>query len=154
VTRGGFPRAFVEIAWRSGSASTRSVLLREDRDATVLVTGGLAQDVERAWSTTLREALQTSPDRMVERLTAAEDEDGSQSSRVQRDLVASFACPEALRTPDRSDAASLVCLLRHLRLISFDYQRPTSRDRGLALADMPACSPFGRPVRPRRYGSA
>jgi len=61
VTRAAFPRAFVEIAWRSGSASTRSVSCVEDRDATVLVTGGLAQDVERRGQRRLREACKRRP---------------------------------------------------------------------------------------------
>jgi len=128
--------------------------LREDRDAIVLVTGSLAQDVEGAWSTTFKEALQTTPDRMVERLTAPEDEERSQSSRVQRDLVASFACPEALRTPDNSDAVALMRLVRHVRLLSFDYQSPTSRDRGLALADCQrALRSAATPYRLRPYGN-
>jgi hypothetical protein len=146
VTRGGFPAAFVEIAWAQWLGVGTQRPLREDRDAIVLVTGSLAQDVEGAWSTTFKEALQTTPDRMVERLTAPEDEERSQSSRVQRDLVASFACPEALRTPDNSDAAALMRLVRHVRLLSFDYQSPTSRDRGLALADCQRALRSGDPV--------
>ena len=65
VTEAGFPGDFVVLAGRSGLATESLCQFREGKDAIGLVTGRLANNVKAAWSTTLREALETSPERMV-----------------------------------------------------------------------------------------
>jgi len=135
VTKSDFPEEFVEICWAQwlGEGTTRK--LREDKDAIGLVTGRLAQEVETAWSKTLSEALQTTPERMVARLSVPGKDKGSQASTVMRSLCRSFHCPEPLRGRDGTDEFATVRLLRHVRLLHFDYEAPTSRHRVQAVND-------------------
>ena len=135
VTNAGFPKEFVEISWAHWLGEGTSRKLREDKDAVVLVTGRLAQDVEAAWSKTLSEALQTTPQRMVARLSPPQKGKGSQASAVQRKLFTSFRCPEPLQVRDDTDALATVRLLRHIRLLRFDYEAPTSRHWVQAVSD-------------------
>ena len=69
VTRAGFPHDFVEIAWAQWLGVKTDRKLRDSNDAIVLVTGSLAHDVQDAWSNLLIETLNTTPERMVTRLT-------------------------------------------------------------------------------------
>ena len=92
VTRAGFPQDFVESAWAQWFGVKTDRKLRETNDAIILVTGSLAHDVKDAWSNLLFEALKTTPERMVKRLTEPLAGDGSQSSTLQRTLFASFRC--------------------------------------------------------------
>ena len=100
VTRGGFPTAFVDIAWAQWLGVGTQRRIREGRDAVVLVTGSLAREVGETWSRTLSEVLETTPERMAARLTAPEGDEGSQSSHLQRALVESFRCPELYETTE------------------------------------------------------
>lgn len=84
VTSSGFPGNFVEAAWEHWHGAAGARRLREDQDAVVLVTGELADNVRKAWEKTLRETLQTAPDRMLARLQPAAPKSGSQSSALQR----------------------------------------------------------------------
>src|SRR5205807_9136053 len=120
-TRGGFPTAFVEIAWAQWLGVGTDRRIRENSDAVVLVTGSLARDVGETWSRTLAEVLETSPERMAARLTAPDGDEGSQSSRLQRALVESFQCPETLRDHGDNNDLTMMRLLRHTRLLYFDY---------------------------------
>ena len=135
VTRNGFPAEFVEIAWRQWLAAGTERKLHEGRDAVVLITGSLTDEIEGAWSTLLREALETTAERMVARLSAPDGDEGSQSSRVQRALFESFHCPEGLRGHGSADTITTMRVLRHVRLLHFDYEDVTSRDDGHAIAD-------------------
>src|SRR5262249_16928 len=136
VTSSGFPANFVEAAWEHWHGAVNARRLREDQDAVVLVTGELAEGVREAWENTLREALQTDPERMLASLAPpATDDAGSQSSALQRDLFASLRCPDALKTHGSSDDLVTVRLLRHILLLHFDFGSTTSRAQGLAISD-------------------
>jgi hypothetical protein len=135
VTSSGFPEHFVEAAWEHWYGAAGARRLREDQDGVVLVTGELAEGVREAWDATLREALETEPDRMLARLQPPAAGDASQSSAQQRDLFASLRCPATLRTYGPSDDLVTVRLLRHVRLLHFDFASPTSRAHGLAVSD-------------------
>jgi hypothetical protein len=60
--------------------------LQDRDDVIVLMTGSLAHDVEDAWSNMLGDALRTTADRIVARLTEPEPGEGSQSSSIHRAL--------------------------------------------------------------------
>ncbi len=136
VTSSGFPEGFVEIAWGQWFGRGTARKIREGIDFVVLATGRLSNEVDDAWTRTLAEALQTSPERMLARLAPpASKEEGSQSSAMQRKLFESLHCPEAFRAAARIDAITTVRLLRQLRLLHFDYESNTSRDRMNAILD-------------------
>src|SRR6266436_3486754 len=108
VTRAGFPPDFVEIAWAQWLGVKTDRMLRDSNDAIVLVTGSVAHDVQDAWSNLLFEALNTAPERMVNRLAEPVAGDGSQSSALERALFESFRCPEDLRGyGDTGDRATI-----------------------------------------------
>ena len=135
VTIGGFPKDFVEIAWaqRLGSGTDRK--LRAGNDLIVLVTGSIANNVHDAWSSLLRDALATTPDRIVARLSNSAPDEGSQSSALQRALLGSFACPAQHRGAGACDDIATVEFMCCVRLLHFDYEQRPSRDYARALSD-------------------
>jgi hypothetical protein len=135
VTRAGFPQDFVIIAWAQWFGVKTERKLRADNDAVVLVTGNLAHEVRDAWSNLLHDALLTAPDRMAARLSPPKPGDGSQSSALQRALFESLRCPEELRSNGDSSDAAVADLMRHVRLLHFDFEAVPSRDEALALDD-------------------
>ena len=135
VTAGGFPKDFVEIAWAQWFGSGTNRKLSDGEDAIVLIVGSVVHDVEDAWSSFLRDALKTTPDRMVARLSETEPGTGVQSSALQRALVESFACPDALRGEGRHDDNTKIELLRRVRLLYCDYDKTPSREHARALDD-------------------
>jgi hypothetical protein len=135
VTRAGFPQDFVTIAWAQWFGIKTDRKLRDGNDAVVLVTGSLAHEVKDAWSNLLHDALLTTADRMAARLSSPEPSDGSQSSALQRALFESLACPEELRRNRDTGNMATADLMRHVRLLHFDFEATPSRDHTLALAD-------------------
>jgi hypothetical protein len=135
VTRSGFPQDFVRIAWAQWLGVNKNRKFGDSNDVIVLVTGSLAHDLKDAWSNFLREALQTTPERMVARLSEPSAEGGSQSSALQRALFESFSCPEHLRSCGTTDKGATVQLMCRVRLLHLDYKATPSRDHALALAD-------------------
>ena len=134
VSSVGFPADFVDIAWAQWLGHSTNRTFRPGIDAIVLVTADLAGAVKSAWSALLSEVLQATPERMVVRLTPGSD-DGSQSSRNQRTLFGSFTRPPKYGGDGGSHASDTVRLLHDIRLLDFDYDKPTSQDRRLALRD-------------------
>jgi hypothetical protein len=135
VTKSGFPEDFIKICWAQWLGKGTARRLREDIAAICLITGRLAQDVETAWSKTLSEALQTTSERMIARLSMPGKDKDSQASAIQRQLFASFRCPAALFESDGIDESETVQLLRHIRVFHLDYETPTSRHRVQAVND-------------------
>lgn len=136
VTSNGFPENFVEAAWEHWHGAAGARRLRQGQDAVVLVTGQLADGVCEAWETILRQALETEPERLLERLQPPPTPDaGSQSSALQRELLASLRCPDALKSQGPSDDIARLRLLSHVRLLHLDFQSPTSRAQALAVSD-------------------
>jgi hypothetical protein len=136
VTRSGFPAEFTEAVWSQWLAEGTVRQFHENQDALVLVTGQLASGVESAWAQLLQAALETTADRLLSRIAAPTDEqDGGQMSEIQRALFRSFHCPQSLQDRGATGDAETVRVLRHIRLLHFDYESPTSRERDRALAD-------------------
>ena len=135
ITRAGFPQDFVTIAWAQWFGIKTERKLRDGEDAIGLITGGLPHEVKDAWSNLLRDALLTTPDRMAARLSPPAPGDGSQSSVLQRALFESLRCPEELRSKGDAGDAATADLIRHVRLLHFDFEAVPSRDHALALAD-------------------
>jgi hypothetical protein len=135
VTRGGFPQDFVTIAWAQWFGVKTEHKLRDSDDVIGLVTGSLAHEMKDAWSSLLHDALLTTPERMAARLSSPTRGDGTQSSALQRAVFKSLRCPDELRgNGDAADAAT-ADLMRHMRLLHFDFEAVPSRDHALALAD-------------------
>jgi hypothetical protein len=135
VSGAGFPADFVTIAWAQWFGVKTDRKLRDSSSAAVLITGSLAHEVKDAWSNLLNDALLTTPDRMAARLSPAPTGEGSQSSAVQRALFESFRCPKELRENGDAGDATVVDLMRHVRLLHFDFDAAPSRDHATALAD-------------------
>jgi hypothetical protein len=136
VTEAGFSGSFVEAAWEQWLGIRTKRLFREQRDGLVLATGQLASKVEEAWTKTLREALLTVPERMINRFSSPQgDEQRAQSSQLQRALFASLHCPEHLKSHGDTGDLATVRLMRHIRLLYFDYESPSSREKSVAVAD-------------------
>src|SRR5262249_56805108 len=109
--------------------------LRASDDAIVLMVGSLPNDVEDAWGNLLADALRTTPDRMQARLAEPAAAEGSQSSAIQRALVASLRCPDELQHEgDTGDNATMQLHCR-IRLLRFDFENTPSRDHDRALGD-------------------
>lgn len=122
VTESGWPEDFVRDAWEQWLESPSGGFQR-DRDHLVLVVGELSRDVASAWNELLREAIETDPSRLVERLLT----DGL-ASRLKRVLFESLQCPLDLRVSGGTDAVAAAHLLRRLRLVHLDFRRQPSHD--------------------------
>lgn len=135
VTSNGFPAKFVEAAWEEWFHSVTTAF-QQDRDLIVLVTGKLANDVHESWSTLLREARATTPDRLISRLQPPiTPNSGSQASETARTLFESFHCPVSLRARGMSGTTVSVELIRRVRLLHLDFDSEPSRDLARAVAD-------------------
>ena len=99
------------------------------------MTGSLPHGVSDAWSDLLSQALITTPDRMAARLAEPSQDEGSQSSALQRALFASLRCPEDLKPLGEANASDPAQLLPHIRLLHLDYEKIPSHDHARALAD-------------------
>jgi hypothetical protein len=135
VTRGGFPKDFLNIAWGQWLGFKTKHKLCDNNDAIVLLTGSLAHEVEGAWSILLSDALKTSPERMVARLAETVADEGAQSSALQRALFESLRCPEEFQSAGYTNDSTIVQLLCRVRLLHFDYEATPSLDNGRALVD-------------------
>lgn len=137
VTESGFPDNFIDIAWAQWFGDGTSRKLKDSNDAIVLVTGDIASGVKSAWSDLLREILSAipAPERMVARLSASKEDEGSQTSIIQRNLFNGFHCPQKFKQYGKINEVETVHLLGHIRLLDFDYESPTSQDRIKALSD-------------------
>ncbi|QEG38234.1 nucleoside/nucleotide kinase family protein [Roseimaritima ulvae] len=134
VTSGGFPANFVEACWEEW-LHTKTSIFENDRDLLVLVTGEIANDVDETWSTLLRQARATSPDRLISRLQVPAPDDGSQASETAREMFTSLQCPKVLLSQGQTDDKAAVEMLRRIRLLSFDFESDPSRDLARAVAD-------------------
>ncbi len=101
----------------------------------MLVTGSLARDVQEAWSSLLFEALQTTPERMVVRLSEPAVDERAQSSALQRALFQSLRCPDELLSYGDADENTTIQLLCRIRLLHLDYEQTPSHDHARAVAD-------------------
>ena len=126
LTSRGFPQNFVQAAWEQW-LHTESDAFREGRDLLCLCTGELAGSVETAWQDMLRESIRTDPSRMASRLTT------SAASQVEKAIFDSLQCPLLLRERGRSDAIATAKLLRHIRVLHFDFQTSPSADEAMAI---------------------
>jgi hypothetical protein len=96
-----------------------------------LGTGQGAHAAEAPWNRLLREILEGSSDRIVERLVDDKNR-GQQTSKEVRAIFDSFSCPAEYQTKHAGDEET-VDLIRQVRWLDFDYDSPTSQ--GYAKAD-------------------
>jgi hypothetical protein len=122
LTRGGFPADFVHAAWALW-LHAESNIFKEDRDLFGLATSELALSVRQAWSDLLTQAIRGDPARLAIRFSTP-----GQTGVIGRSLFESLRCPPDLTSLGLSDSAVTVRLLRHLRLLPFDFRSPESRD--------------------------
>lgn len=134
VTSGGFPSSFVEASWEEW-LHTKTSIFENDRDLLVLITGEISNDVDETWSTLLRQARATSPDRLISRLQVPAPDGGSQASETAREIFKSLQCPKVLLSQGQTDDNASVEMLRRIRLLSFDFESDPSRDLARAVAD-------------------
>ncbi len=150
VTEAGFPENFVEAVWEQWLHTT-SDAFREGRDLLCMATGKIANQVMAAWETLLREALATSPERMLARLrTPNHASEGSQSSETERVLFGSLHCPQRLRAHADTDEAATIRLVRQVRVLHFDFEQEPSRDEAEAVAGCQRILRSGDPEAARR----
>lgn len=135
VTASGFPSDFVTAAWAQWLGAGTTHKIEDIADGVVLITGQLAQDIEADWSRLLRDASETTPERMVARLSSSARGGGSQASARQRALFKSLGCPQEFRDLGDTDEKARVRLLQRIRLIRFDFQTKPSRHANEAVAD-------------------
>ena len=132
ITAQGFPADFVDIAWGQWIGVGVSRTFRRGSDAITLVAADVSSQVMSDWSALLREIRAATPERIISRLNATSEE-GSQASAIQRALVQSFACPARYGHSD--DPTESIRLLHDIRVLDFDFGRPTSQHEGRALND-------------------
>ena len=132
VNTAGFPADFVNTAWSQWLGRGTNRTFRPGIDAIVLVTAELPSSLKRAWEPLLTEVLQTTPERMIARLTP-DSGDGTQSSQLQRTLFHSFLPPEGWT--EGKDPSNTVRLLHDVRLLDFDFNTPASHDANVAVLD-------------------
>jgi len=134
VTSSGFPSNFVEAAWEEW-LHVESNSFDKHSDLLVLITGEIANDVQETWSTLLRQARATSPDRLINRLQEPAQVDGSQMSETARELFKSLQCPVSLQGHGQTGETAAVEILRQIRILHFDFESDPSRDFAHAIAD-------------------
>jgi hypothetical protein len=88
--------------------------------------------VKAAWSALQREVLETTPERIVARLTPTPG-NGSQSSHLQRVLLQGFSCPGKYAGGSSAHPNDTVRILHDVYLLDLDYTKATSQDRVAAL---------------------
>jgi hypothetical protein len=135
VTASGFPADFAKALWAQWLGIGTSRALANSADVMVLAVGQLAENVNAAWSRLLREASQTTPERLITRLSSPKVDEGSQASDLQRALFESLHCPKELRDQGDTDEKATVRLLCQVRLMRFDYEAIPSRRLDEAVAD-------------------
>jgi hypothetical protein len=94
VTASGFPAEFATALWAQWLGIGTSRALSSTADLMVLAVGQLGENVDAAWTRLLREASETTPERLVSRLSSSRQEAGSQASDLQRALFQSLRCPK------------------------------------------------------------
>jgi hypothetical protein len=132
VTVQGFPADFVTTAWSQwfGDGITRTFV--RTADVVVLATGQGTHAAEAPWNRLLREILEGSSDRIVERLVDDKNR-GQQTSKEEHAIFDSFSCPAEYQAK-HAGVEETVDLIRQVRWLDFDYDSPTSQDYASAIA--------------------
>ncbi len=127
VTGKGFPPTFVKATWQEwlGTESSNFV---HDQDLLGLVVGVLAGGVQQKWEDMLSVVLETPADRVVSRFSSP-----GYSNEEQRNIFRSFDYPISLgAAPENGDIVKAK-LLKHIRLLYFDFRSPDSQKRAEAI---------------------
>jgi hypothetical protein len=132
VTVQCFPADFVMTAWSQWFGDGTARIFARTADVVVLVTGQGTHAAEAPWERLLREILEASSDRIVERL-ADDKNSGQQTSKEERAILGSFFCPAEYQAKHAGDEET-VELIRQVRWLDFDYDSPTSQDYASASA--------------------
>ena len=136
VTRKGFPTHFVEAIWKHW-LNTQTNPFVKDRDRLCLAVGELADSVKSAWDKMLAQALRTSSERMVKRLSPQSK--SRSNSKIQRDIFNSLHCPAGLKQGGNTEKIDTARLLKHIRLLHYDFQSPQSNAEKEAIRLCKSC---------------
>ena len=120
VTQNGFPADFTSAIWEQ-TRQTEPPVFAQDRDLLVLGIARLPETVRTAWDHLLTQALETDPERLLQRL----EEDAGQTSETQRKIFASLHCPISV-CPEGPNHLETARLLRSLRLLTWDFESEPS----------------------------
>lgn len=121
VTAKGFPIDFTASIWEQ-ARQTSPAVFQMDRDLLALGVSRIATAAETAWDLLLRQAIETGPERLVERLQA----DSGQSSDTQRKIFASLHCPTAV-CPNGPNEGETAVIIRSIRLLAWDFEAEPSQ---------------------------
>ena len=124
VTKNEFPPHFVEAIWKQW-LETQSNPFVKDQDLLCLAVGKMADTVKEAWDEMLSQALSTSPDRMAERLSPQ----STSNSKIQKNIFNSLHCQKNLKQENNTEDVDTARLLKHVRLLHFDFQSSQSSDK-------------------------
>jgi energy-coupling factor transporter ATP-binding protein EcfA2 len=123
VTRNGFPPHFVEAIWKQW-LETQSNPFVKDQDLLCLAVGKISDTVKEAWDEMLKQALRTCPERMVKRLSPQ----SKSNSKIQKNIFNSLHCPKNFKQMHNIEDVDTARLLKHVRLLHFDFHSPQSND--------------------------
>lgn len=126
ITQSGFPESFTTAIWEQARRTTPSVFNR-DRDLLCLGIGRIADGVRAAWALLLKQAVETEPERLVERM-----KDEGQSSEIHRALFSSLQCPHSV-CPDGATELETAQIIPALRVLVWDFEDEPSEDEGKAV---------------------
>jgi hypothetical protein len=139
VTQNGFNKNFVETVWKQWLKTQSNPFVRE-LDFLCLIVGKLADTVKSAWDEMLRQALVTSPERMLKRLSSRT----KSSSKIMSNLFKSLHCPNHLKQGDNTDEIVIVNVLKHILLLHFDFLSSQSSCKKKAIEICRSCLSFGK----------
>ena len=127
VTTSGFPADFTTAIWEQARQPAHA-LFQADRDLLALGVSRVATAAQTAWDHLLGQALETDPERLVQRL----QEGSGQSSDAQRQMFASLHCPRAV-CPNGSNELETAALVRRVRLLAWDFEAEPSQAEARAV---------------------
>lgn len=130
VTKRGFPVEFVRLVWSQALKRGTSLEFAGTDNVALFITGDGTAAARTPWSNLLAQALKAAPERFLARI-ASTTEDGAQFSAAAKAIFESFRCPTNIREGVPDISTSLI--LKQVRWLDFDYERPSSQSRGIDL---------------------
>src|SRR5439155_10121417 len=122
VTASGFPPQFIQAVWEQYADTRPSNPFQRHRDLVGLAVGKLAGAVRDAWHTLLRDVQLGDPARIAARYSTP-----GESLALGRKLLQSFVSAE------HSSLAEAVSLVKHVRLLHFDFTDTGSQSEAFAI---------------------
>jgi hypothetical protein len=131
VTTQGFPSGFVRLAWSQALKLGTALEFAGTDHVALFVTGDGTVAAKTPWDNLLGQALKADPERFLARI-AANTKDGSQFGAEAKAIFQSLHCPADFAASVPTNLTPIV--LRQVRWLDFDYERPGSQNSGADLA--------------------